>query len=112
MRRRFADLVDKGDASFRRARANASAFFNDAVMVGGSASGEPQDWNKMLDELIIEIHRAREFGFTDRELELAKTELLSQAERAVLTEPTVNARSLMFQIMSATGDREPVLSAQ
>ncbi len=112
MQRRFSDLVDKGDASFRRASAYATAFFNDAVLVSGSASGEPQDWNKMLDEVIFEIHRAREFGFTDREMSLAKKELLSQAERAVKTEPTVNARSLMFQIMSATGDREPMLSAQ
>ena len=112
MRRRFADLVDGGEASFRRARASASAFFNDAVLVSGSAVGEPQDWNKILDELIIEIHRAVEFGFTDRELELAKKELLADAERAVRTEPTVNARSLMFQIMSATNDREPMLSAQ
>ena len=112
MGRRFEDLVDRGEASYRRARASAMAFFNDAVLITGSASGEPQDWNKMLDELVMEVHRAREFGFTEHELDLAKKELLADAERAVRTEPTTNARSLMFEIMSAAHDREPVLSAQ
>ena len=112
MGRRFEELVDKGEASYRRARASAMAFFNDAVLITGSASGEPQDWNKMLEELVMEVLRAREFGFTERELDLAKKELLADAERAVRTEPTTNARSLMFAIMSAANDREPVLSAQ
>lgn len=112
MGRRFEDLVDKGEASYRRASASAMAFFNDAVLISGSASGEPQDWNKMLDELVMEVHRAREFGFTEHELDLAKKELRADAERAVRTEPTTNARSLMFEIMSATNDREPTLSAQ
>lgn len=110
--RRFEELVNKGEASFRRASASAMAFFNDAVLITGNASGEPQDWNKMLEELVMGVHRARQFGFTEHELQLAKKELLADAERAVRTEPTTNARSFMFQIMSATNDREPVLSAQ
>jgi zinc protease len=112
MGRRFEELVNKGDASFRWGSASTMSFFNDAVLVSGNASGEPQDWNKMLEELIMEVHRAREFGFTAHELDLAKRELLADAERAVLTEPTSNARSFMFQIMSANHDKVPVLSAQ
>ena len=112
MGRRFEELIDNGDASFRRANAIVMSFFNDAVLINGSTSGEPQDWNKMLDELIMEVHRAREFGFTEHELDLAKKELLADAERAVRTESTMNARAFMFEIMSAANDREPVLSAQ
>jgi len=110
--RRFEDMVNRGEASFRGAGASASSFFNDAVLVNGSATGEPQDWNKMIEQLVMEVHRARDFGFTERELDLAKREILADAERAVRTEPTVNARSLMFKIMSAVNDKEPLLSAQ
>ena len=112
MQRRFAALIDEGDASFQRANTQVASFFNNAVLVGGSAVGEPKVWDKMLEELIIEVSRANEFGFTEHEFELAKKELLADADRAVKTEPTVNARRFMFQIMSATNDRQPVQSAQ
>ena len=112
MSRRFDQLINKGEASFTRASTRASSFFQDAVLVTGSAVGEPEDWNKMLDELVREVHRAREFGFTENEFALAKKEFIADAERAVRTEPTTNARSLMFRIMSAVNEKEPVLSAQ
>jgi zinc protease len=80
--RRFDDRVKKGLASFRGAGAFVSDFFHDGLLITGSANGEAKDWAKMLDEVIVEISRAREFGFTEHELALAKKEFLSNAERA------------------------------
>ncbi len=54
---------------------------------------------KALTQIIVEISRANEFGFTEREIDLAKKELIADAERSVNTEDTANARSFMFQIM-------------
>lgn len=110
--RRYEELMNKGEASYREASADVSNFFNDALLVNASATGEPEKWTKMLEELITEVHRAREFGFTARELDLAKTEILADAERAVRTESTSNARRFMFQMVFATNEREPILSAQ
>jgi len=53
-----------------------------------------------------------EYGFTQRELELAKKEILADAERAVRTDPTRDARAVLFEMLSAVNDREPVLSAR
>lgn len=66
----------------------------------------------MLEQVIVEINRARRFGFSQRELDLAKKELLADAEQDVRRETTVDARRFLFQIMSAVNDKEPVLSAQ
>ena len=110
--RRYRELVDKGDASYRRARASVGDFYQDAVEVGASASGEPADWAKMLDELVIEVNRVRTHGFTQRELELAKKEIMADAKRSVRTEPTRDARGVLFEMLSSVNDHEPVMSAQ
>lgn len=110
--RRHDDRVKNGEASYRGAGASVGNFFNDALIVDSAASGEPVDWAKMLSEVIIEVKRALDFGFTPRELALARQEIFADAERAVRTEPTVNARNMLNEMVSAVNDKTPVLSAQ
>jgi zinc protease len=109
--RRYRERVDKGEASYRYARASVGNFFNEAIVAEASASGEPADWARMIDELVVEVNRVLKHGFTERELELAKKEILADAERAVRTESTRDARRVLFEMLSAVNDREPVLSA-
>lgn len=111
MDRRLSQMVQRGDAAFRNASVGASGFFGDAIMAIGQAGGEPEDWRKMLTQIVVETKRAREHGFSERELNLARKELLANAERAVRTEATRPARAIMMQIASATNDNEPVMSA-
>jgi zinc protease len=66
----------------------------------------------MLEEVIVEINRGREFGFSDGELQLAKKDILADAERAVRTEPTQNARQLISYMTRKVNEREPMMSAQ
>ncbi|MCK4343616.1 MAG: insulinase family protein [Phycisphaerae bacterium] len=110
--RRFSERIKKGEASYRSAGANLMDLFHDGVLVNAEATGEPQDWEKMLEELIIEVNRAREHGFLEPELELAKKEFLANAERAVETEPTRNARGMIFEMTFSVNSGEPIMSAQ
>lgn len=110
--RRYDERVKKGEASYRNANAFVDNFFHDGLLTIVSATGEPQDWEKMLMELVIEAHRAGQFGFTERELDLAKKELLADARRAVKTEPTRNARRIARRIVATVNEEEPILSAQ
>jgi zinc protease len=110
--RRCDERVNKGEASYRGAGTSVSTFFNDALMVAASASGEPEDWSKMLTEVIEEVKRAREFGFTKREFDLAKKEILAGMARRVKTESTRSARGIIRGIVSAVNDGTPVMSAQ
>lgn len=110
--RRLQERVQKGEASYRFANASVSSFVGESLMAFCTARGEPADWNKMLDEVVTEIVRANEHGFTERELELAKKEIKADAERAVETEPTRSARGFLFGISGAVGDEEPFMSAK
>ena len=110
--RRCQERVQKGEASYLFAGAAVFNVFNDALFINARAVGEPARWAKMLEELILEVNRAQEHGFTDRELKLAKKEIVADAEHAVETEPTRNGRGLARAIARAVNAREPVLSAQ
>lgn len=110
--RRYDDRVKSGQASYRQAYAGVSDFFQEAQLVEASATGEAADWPKMLAELIAEVKRAREHGFTRRELDLARSQILASVERAARTESTRDARSLAAAIVASVNDREPFLSAQ
>ncbi|MBN2445518.1 MAG: insulinase family protein [Phycisphaerae bacterium] len=110
--RRYRERVDKGEATYREASAGVHDFFGDATLVEAVAEGEPMDWHKIVDEVVAEIKRAREFGFTQHEMELVRKEIIAGAERSVRTESTRPARSILMAILSAVNDGVPVLSAQ
>ncbi|MEW6249680.1 MAG: insulinase family protein [Planctomycetota bacterium] len=110
--RRLAERVRKGIASYRQGYASVSRLVKEGLLVNASTTGEPQTWEKMLEELVAEVNRAREFGFLPGELELARRALLSEAEDAVQKEPTQNARMFLFRYMRCVNDREPIRSAQ
>ena len=110
--RRYEELVNKGEASFRRAGVGVTSFFNDALLISGSASGEPQDWAKMLEQIVMEVNRAREFGFTEREYKLAKKEIIADFELAVKQEPTQSARRFIRRMVRTVNNKEPIMSAQ
>jgi zinc protease len=110
--RRYDERVKKGEASYRNAGAQVQNFFNDAMSASAFATGEPKDWAKMLEEVVVEVNRVRQYGFTSRELALARKEILASAERAVRTETTQNARQLISTMVSAVNNRVPILSAE
>lgn len=110
--RRLQDMVSKGTAAFRGAQTGISGMLHEAIMPTAFAVGEPEDWNKMLDQAVAEISRAIDYGFTEKELDLARQEMISDAERAVERESTLNARALLGMLSGGVGSDEPILSAQ
>lgn len=110
--RRFSERIKKGEASYREASARVANFFNDAMLVNATAVGEPKDWEKMLEQLVAEVARAREHGFLAPEFELCQKELIASAEDGVRKESTRNARALLMGMLQAVNDRRPALSAQ
>lgn len=110
--RRLAELQAKGQASFRGASLSSFDFVNEAMIHSADTSGEPEDWSAMLEQIIVETHRARQHGVTARELKLAEAEMISNAEHAVQTESTMDAGILVDAISDAIDSREPALSAE
>ncbi|MCP4590237.1 MAG: insulinase family protein [bacterium] len=109
--RRCEEKVQEGKASFLYAGASVYSLFNATMFVTCRAVGEPDKWSKMLEEIVVEVNKGLKFGFTQRELDLAKKEILADAERSLETEPTRNARRMTFQYLSRVNAREPISSA-
>lgn len=110
--RRFDERLLKGEATYRSAGAGISSMLGGAMIGNAAAQGEPTDWKAMLEEMIVELNRARKHGTTPRELALAAAEFRASAEREVRTEATRNARAIIGEMNESVADGEPILSAQ
>lgn len=110
--RRFSERIKKGEASYTNASASVFDFFGEGMLVNAGAEGEPQDWEKVLEQLITEVNRARVHGFLPQEFELVKSEILAGAERAVRTEATRDAREVIERIRGSVNEKRTIMSAE
>ena len=69
----------------------------DAVM--SNVSFKDGDFQKALEAFYTEIERIKRYGITESELERAKTELISSAERGVEAAPTRKNPALVYPIL-------------
>lgn len=109
MNRRLTDKNAKGGTSYLNARVSlgGDTLTYDATISG---SAKPGQWKATLSELALELQRARAFGFTAREIDDAKKELIAGAERAVETEPTTPAQGIISGMNAAVTAGEPIMS--
>ncbi len=110
LNRRLSDKSSRGGTSYQNAGVslgNDPRSIRSAEMWGRSSPGK---WKETLNEISLELQRARAFGFTARELDDARKEIISGAERAVQTEATVPSAALIARMNSRVTDGEPMMS--
>jgi zinc protease len=109
--RRLEDKIAAGNTSYL---SGGVSFGNDSgalYMAELRGRAKPGKWQQSLEELALELQRGRLYGFTDREIEDAKKEIISGALRDVETEPTSPASSLVRRMNQSITDGEPIMSA-
>lgn len=111
MNRRLEDLLQKGQASYQSADVGTTDLFKEVRLITASAQGNPADWNKMLAQIIDQVQGAIAYGFTPRELDLAKSAVLAGAERAVETEATIDAGAIVNGITASINRGNTITSA-
>jgi zinc protease len=109
--RRLEDKVAAGNTSYLSG--GASLGNESGVIYTAEISGQakPGKWQQALEELALEMQRARLYGYSEREFEDAKKEILANVARAVETEPTMPAGNVIGQWNQAVSDGEPISSA-
>ncbi|MEW6252784.1 MAG: pitrilysin family protein, partial [Planctomycetota bacterium] len=110
--RRIDAQVAAGGTSFLDGSVSMGTQANAIYTAEISGRAAPGKWRAALEELTVELQRAREFGFAAHELENAKKELLTGAARAVETEPTRPASALIARMNGAITAGEPIMSAE
>jgi zinc protease len=104
--RRLGAKLAKGGTSFLSGSAFAENLFGAAALRQVGFEGEPAKWKDMLTELGTELQRARLHGFTQREMDDVKREMIAGAERLVEQSTTMRADTLIRMVNNsvATGD--------
>ena len=109
--RRMNAEIAAGRVSFQDADASVHDWARVMRMVSVEAGGRPGTWRAMLADLGTALQRARVYGFTEREVEDARTAMIAQGEEAVQHETTRPARDVLRQINGAVSRQEPLMSA-
>ena len=109
--RRMSARVAAGGTAFLGASASIQDWSRTMRMVTLSASGRPGTWRAMLSELGTELQRARLHGFTDAEVQDARTMLIADAEETVRRETTRPAREVLRELNSDVTRQTPSMSA-
>ncbi len=108
--RRMRDKIDAGAISCENIGVSSGNDSNALYSVEISASVAPDKWQQGLQDMATELNRARTFGFTAREIADAKKAIIAGAERAVETEATAEAATIMRRINNDVGAGEPTMS--
>ena len=110
--RRIGAKLSKGGTSYLSAGASASNLFNAAFAKTIGIDGKPENWKPMLTEVGTELQRARLHGFTAREVDDVKKELIASAERYVEQELTVPGQFVIRQINGALVSGDTIMGAK
>jgi zinc protease len=111
LNRRLSDKVSAGGTSYLSARVGMGNESNAIYTAEMSGRAQPGKWREALNEMALELQRARAFGFTQRELDDARKDIIAGAERAVETEATLPAGSIIGAMNASVASGEPLMSA-
>src|SRR6185436_12896144 len=109
--RRMSARIAAGGTAFLAAHASIRDWPSSLRMTTVAASGRPGTWRAMLSELGTELQRARLHGFTDAEMQDARTMLIADAEETVRRETTRPAREVLREINEDVTRGTPTMSA-
>ncbi|MFO0827546.1 MAG: pitrilysin family protein [Phycisphaerales bacterium] len=112
LNRRLSEKVAAGNTSYQNARVSTSNDSNAIYTVEVSGRPSTGKWKEAIEEISLELQRARAFGFTQRELDEVNKGLLAGAERAVETESTAAASAIISRINNYVSSGEPIMSAE
>lgn len=108
--RRLSDKAAAGNTAYVSTRVSAGNESNALFEAGMTTRASNGKWREALEQSALELQRARAFGFTTREIDDGRKEMLSGAERAVETEATLPAGAIIGGINNAVATGEPVMS--
>lgn len=111
LNRRIAADLQKAPKGFRSASVSIGDTVQSATDISASASGSPEKWREMLTDLGEAVQRGRIHGFTEQEIEDARTTMIAGAETAVRQESSAEAGQFLRRINGSVLAKEPLPSA-
>lgn len=110
MNRRLRELAMGGKQPYLNASVSAGDQAGAIHSTEVSATARPDKWKPALEAMALELQRARQFGFTQRELDKIRKDMITNAERAVETEGTTPAQALIQRINGAVATGNTIMA--
>ncbi len=101
-----------GDASYSDSGAYFGNVFGGMWIAQLVAVGKPDQWRDLLADVVMEISRARQFGFTDAELTLVKEFLLTEARSLADSETTSPSQTQVGLLTRSVLSRASMMTGQ
>lgn len=111
LNRRLETLKAHGEGSFITAASSVRNMSNEVHVPAVKFQGRWINWQSMLEQAVVELHRATEHGFTEYEFDLIKRVMLSDSQKTVRREVFISSQRMAELIGSAVGLGNPILSA-
>ncbi len=109
--RRLEDKIAAGNTSYLSGGVSLGNESGVIYTTELSGQAKPGKWQQALEELALELQRGRLYGFSEREIEDAKKDIISNAMRQVETESTSPASGVLRRWNQSISDGEPIMSA-
>jgi zinc protease len=109
LNRRFDKMIKQGQAPFQEAGSYIFPYLNTATYSGAAAYCKAEEWEESFHALILEINRARKFGFLSSELKDAAKAILADTHQASQTVNTWDSKAFLKEMNeSVFKDRLPI----
>ncbi|MHB8971455.1 MAG: M16 family metallopeptidase [Pirellulaceae bacterium] len=109
--RRLEDKIAAGNTSYLSGDVSLGNELGVIYTTELSGNAKPGKWQQALEELALELQRGRLYGFSEREIEDAKKDNISDTVRQVETESTRPASDFLRRMNQSISDGEPIMSA-
>jgi len=110
MQNRLSRMVTRQTADFSEASVSSGVFLHHVSMSALGATCAPDKWEKTLGQIEKTVRQGLLYGFTQKELQRAKADMISFLEQQVDQAGTQKSRNLSQAILKAVNEKELLLS--
>jgi zinc protease len=107
---RLSALLETGDASYEFARSFSFPFMKKVMWSHLNAETAPEDWDKTLETVLVELKKISLYGFKNSEVQRAKNEILKMLEKKAESADTRDTKSLASQMIRNAMNGDTIVS--
>lgn len=109
---RLSALLETGDVSYESARSFSFPFLKKVMWSHLSAETAPENWDKTLETVLIELKKISLYGFKKSEVQRVKNEILKMLEKKAESADTRDTKSLAAQMIKNAMNGDTIVSPE
>lgn len=104
LNRRLSRMTQQPDCPFTAASVSQDEVFHASETIGLSLTAKPEDWDKALAAVVLQLRQAAQYGFSEQEVVEAIENIRAHMQRSCDTWETVTAKDMATRLVKAISD--------